>query len=732
MSPNRPAPRPHAPAWGIALLALAAALTGASDARAEGLHLDPSKSKDFGSSYWTTDDGKGFRWDIYSQYGYINSGTNGAYATGMYLQVNNNTFYANSRKVSADGNELEIGPWESGNVRVWRRIYVDKKKAYCRWIDIFQNTSPSVQTVSLQYKHHAGSTIQNIRSSSGGATIDKKDWAFVTDTASGSRPALAHVFASRGAKIKPEVAVTTSGNQMHYSLSLTLNAGQTAALCFFEAQRKDRDEAVAFMEQFRASSELASVPAALRKIIVNLSGPVASIGSLELPRHDRQDLAITLTGNRLLGEIVNKTYTVEAFYGTVELPAERVVGLAVPDVNDEHVLLALTDGQVVAGKLLSLPLRMKLATGSEMTLPISKLRTLAYRVSPDRPEDIQATEPTVILRSGEQVFFQRDGADCEYLTEHGRVTLDADDLRSVLYDTPEGGLHRVMFRNGTVLSGLWTNEDLSLKLDLGKTLKVKRHLVRSFVLATSPAANEDLAQVALRNEDTLYGKILADQLTFKTTFGDAPVKPWQIASIEFHTRPVGKVNVKLHGGSTIEGYLPAETKTLRFKLEPGPELDVFIGHIARLEVPRKYRWAEGEPDEEPDGAETEGASDDVNDDAESETTAASAPLSREQAEELKVRAAKTAAHIKQLQAVQAQLQAQAAALDQAGQGDQAKQCRERLADVDRKLSHEQAILAKLTAALKRRPASGPGGIDAVREPLKPRKPRDRIRVLRSR
>ncbi len=670
-----------------AMIALLAALAAPASIQADGLHLNPSTSKDFGSSYWTVEDGKKYRWDIYSQYGYINSGTNGAYATGMYLQVNNNTFYANTRKVSADGNELEIGPWESGNVRVWRRVYVDKNKAYCRWIDIFQNTSPGNQTVSLQYKHHAGSTISTVRSSSGDKTISPKDWAFVTDTGSGSRPALAHVFASRGAKVKPGVSVTTSGNQMHYSLDLTLNPGQTAALCFFEAQRKDLDEAVAFMEGFRASSELAAVPSALRKIILNLSGPVASIGSLELPRHDRRDLAITLTGNRLHGEILNKTYVVEAFYGKVELPAERVVGLAVPDVNDEHVLLALTDGQVVAGKLLSLPLRIKLATGSEMTLPISKLRTLAYRVSPQKPEDIQATEPTVILRSGEQVFFQRDGADGEYLTEHGRVELDADDLRSILYDTPEGGLHRVMFRNGTVLSGLMTNEDLSLKLDLGKTLKVKRHLVRSFVLATSPAANEDLAQISLRNEDTLYGKILADQLTFKTTFGDAPVKPWEIASIEFHTRPVGKVNVKLHGGSTIEGYLPAETKTLRFQIEPGPELEVFIGHISRLEVPRKYRWAEGEIPEE-GAAEDEASADDGADEPVSNE-------SRRESQRLDAsKAAKTRAYIKQLQAMQANLAASAAQLEADGKADEAAKTKAVAAQIAKKiLEHREKLNA---------------------------------------
>ncbi|MFP4434381.1 MAG: hypothetical protein ACLFTN_07915 [Phycisphaerae bacterium] len=574
------------------LFGLSSATT--STASAEEYLLEDAK--DYSSSYWNVNDGKGYRWDIYSQNGYVNSGSNSAYSTSMYLYMNNNNFYSNARKVSKDGGELQIGPWNYNNMRVWRRVYVDKKVGYCRWIDIFKNTSGSDQTLTIRYNVNAGSNVKRIHTTRGKSKLTNKDWGCVTETSNDHQPSLVHIWGSRGAKNKPSFTVNQGNNSMQYNMTITVKAGQAAALCFFEAQRKPSSAARKFLKsEFSLSREVAKIPRPLRKILVNISGPTATIGSLELPRHDKHDLAVTLGDNEFLGTIQNKTYEIETFYGKLTLDESRVIGLSVPDVNDDHILVGLADGQVVGGKLLNGPLQLKLTTGSVMSLPTSKIRTLAYRVSKTKPSEVIANKPAIVLRSGQQLFFRPSDANVRYLSEYGQWTIDTENLRGIMFDTEEGGLHRILFRNGSVLSGLVMDDMLELNLDLDKTLKIKRHLAKKFAFSGSRIDNAAQAVLSLRNEDILYGTIAEEQLDLKTTFGDAPVKPEQIKTITFLPRPIGKVKVVLKSGSTVEGRFPKGKKTLAFQIEPGPKLQVYLGHITQIEVPEGY----GKEDEKP-------------------------------------------------------------------------------------------------------------------------------------
>ncbi|MFP4052487.1 MAG: hypothetical protein ACLFV7_01320 [Phycisphaerae bacterium] len=586
---------------GRMMLALAGAAMLLSAASADDSLLI-SDGKSYSSSYWNIDDGAGYRWDVYSTYGYINSGTDSAYSTSMYLYVNNNNFYSNTRQVSKDGRELQIGPWRYGNVQVYRRIYIDPKLGYARYIDIFQNVSGQDQNVSIRYNINAGSSIQKVYTTSGKNELSEKDWGCVSKTSSNSLPDTVHIWSSRGSKVSPTFSWSANNNTMHYNMNLSIPAGKTHALCFFEAQRKPYDKAQKFLRrEFSLSAEMAKVPPALRKIIVNMGGPVITIGSLELPRNEKQDLCVTLGENEFLGTILNESYEIETFYGKLSLSADKVVGLSVPDVNDDHVLVGLVDGQVVGGKLLNGPLRLKLTTGSEMSLPTSKIKTFAYRISKEKPSEISAKKSAVVLRSGQQLFFRDSDADVGYLTEYGQIRLNSKNLRGIRFDTADGGLHRVFFRNGSVLSGLVVDDQLKLTLALGKTLDIRRHLAERFAFSGSDVNSADMAMLQLRNEDILYGTIVPEKLVFRTSFGEAPVEPNQVASIEFLARPIGKVKVKLKSGSTIEGYFPKDQKTLPFQLEPGPRLNVYLGHIVSITIPEDYGKEPEKPETVDDG-----------------------------------------------------------------------------------------------------------------------------------
>ncbi|MFB3892248.1 MAG: hypothetical protein ACE15C_09515 [Phycisphaerae bacterium] len=549
----------------------------------EGIHVTGSST----SSSLNLNDGAGYRWDITSN-GVVNGGGNNAYDGGMQLSVNNSSFSWNgSGRISADGREIEMGPWNINQVSISRRIYVPAKKGYCRWIDIFENNSSSNQTLNVQYYTNTSASAQSVYSTSGRNEIADKDWGAVTmypDRGSSPAPALIHVYSCKGSKVKPKFQYKPSDDNLYYNMTIAVPAGKAVALCFFEAQRSPAADAKKFFDSFSPQQELDSLPANLRKIILNMTSSASlSLGRLEMKRDEKQDLAVLRNGDELLGEILNPSYTVETFYGRLELEAKRVLGVVVPEADDPNVLVALTDGQVVVGKLTSAPLKMKLANGSEMALPPSKFNSIAYRMSREKADEGGPKSPAVVLRSGQQLFFKPSDGDWTYQTEYGEVKLNPADLQAIFLDTPDGGLHRAVFRNGSVLSGLLKAPTQKLQLELGPTLTAGTSAIQQIIFPVAEADKQALAEMTLRNEDQLIGTIAEQSIAVQSKLGKVTIAPREMSELQMLPEALGQVQIKLHNGTAVTGKLVA--RTLKFKIEPGPELPVFVGHITRIACP---------------------------------------------------------------------------------------------------------------------------------------------------
>ncbi|HAU37511.1 MAG TPA: hypothetical protein DCX07_07300, partial [Phycisphaerales bacterium] len=576
-------------------LALLAAPAAAQD---EGIHLPSNQQVGF---YWYATDGAGFRWDVTS-YGTINDGTNNAYDGAMQMRVNGQYFnWSSSGNLSPDGREVEIGPWPAGSLRVYRRLYIDPKAGYCRWIDIFENASGTAQTVSLRYTTDLGVSPQQMVTSGGKGAVGADDWGLVTGRTSGSYTATVHVWATERAKLKPKVTAKTGNDNVYYDFTLKVPAGKTVALCFFEAQRNSYADAEKFLKTFRPETELGSVPPALRKLILNMGGgSTLVLGSLELPRNEKHDLAVLQNDNELLGQIVNESFRVRTFYGTLDLPAARVVGLAVRTAGDPQVHVALTDGQVVAGEFVNGPLRFRLTTGDVMSLSPADVRTAAFRLDDARPEKIEIRSPILELRDAQRLFVRPGELDLSFRTEYGVVRLPLEGLAGVMLDTPEGGLHNAVFTNGSTLSGLLEAEKLDLALpSLSAKLSAPREILRAILLPGDEDAlrEEGLAEIALRNDNQLLGQLADAALTVRTGAGEVTITAGDVAEVEFiEEGALGRVNVKQHSGSTVSGTLSGTA--IRFRIAPGLELPVFVGHIRSLTCPQA-RSAASQPDTQP-------------------------------------------------------------------------------------------------------------------------------------
>jgi len=260
------------------------------------------------------------------------------------------------------------------------------------------------------------------------------------------------------------------------------------------------------------------------------------------------------------------------------------------------------------GKLLNGPLKVKLSNGSEISMAPSKFSSISYRRSADKPDEPAVKSPAIVLRNGMQVFFKASDLDYSFQSEYGEVPhkpadahaegppattrkvepageikLSPGDLAAIFMDTPEGGLHRAVFRNGSVLSGLLTARTQKLSLDLGLTLTADASSIEQIIFPTSDAEQPAMTEMTLRNENQLIGTISETSLAVQSDVGQVTVKPADISEVQFQGDSLGAVQIKLSSGATVSGKLIS--RTIKFKIEPGPELSVFVGHITKIICP---------------------------------------------------------------------------------------------------------------------------------------------------
>jgi len=563
-------------------------------AGAEGIHLPAARQTTF---TWVVTDKLGYRWDINGD-GNVADGTDDAYDGGMRLLVNGATFDSQSTaRLAARGTEVEIGPWRAGDLTVWRRILVNTRTGYCRWIDIFENASRAKVHLTLRYSSNMGESTQSVHTTSGKAQLGKDDWGVVTAASStgSSRPAIVHVFAAPNAEVRPTFHFTKGSDDLHTAASFDVGPGKAAALCLFQAQRRPYAEAVKFLKAFDPVREVRSLPAALRRILLNLpSTALLTVGGVELRRSEQADLVIPASGDEILGRIANQAFALQTEFGQVKLAPGELLGLAGGGVAG-RTFAFLTTGQVLVGQLLGEPVTVRMPGGTELKVPADRLVQAAYRITPDKPRQAAASGALLCLRGGSRLAFPGKGRTLAFLTAHGQLDLSADHLRSIELDTPEGGLHRAVFANGSVLAGLLTAPRVQMKTRKGLAVDVPRQRVERFAFAAGPVDSAKLAQIRLTNDDVLYGKLAEKTWTVRSKLGSVPVSCGNVLEADFSAAAPGRVKLVLRGGTKLNGQLASEA--VGFEIQPGPVLKV---HVTQIQSYRAAgREAEAEADEPP-------------------------------------------------------------------------------------------------------------------------------------
>ena len=541
-----------------------------------GLHLPADRR---GSAHLELTDRRGFRWDIRDT-GTIARGTNYALRNASFIHIDGGQFAASpdgKARISADGRELELGPSQHSGMKVFRRIRVYRDLPLCRWLEIFENASDSPRTVRIGLSTTLPHGTRQVIGSSGGESLSSEDWAFIAvHREVGGRQVPHLLLVTRDPKSKLSPSVRLEGNRVSMRWQFAVPARGTSVLCHFKSQG-DQADLEKIIKRWKLRPLLVDLPRPVLKRIVNMRLSDDDIEPLAIERAGLADRVVLGNGDVLMGQIKNDPYVMKAFTGELTIPADRVIGLMSRGEGHEGLLLALADGQVISGEPANATVRLALATGGELHVPVSRIRQCGYRITQAKPQDLVPTAPMLILQTGDRLALEGDGPPLTLQAPYGEVALPPGSLRSIRLDPSGDGAARVLLINGSVMSGILGPEVLHVRLRLGPDIAVRRRRIRWVVWPAEIDEPGNLAVIVLRNTDRLIGRMTEEDLALHTDFGTIPVDPKNVSAMMFDQARPGKVAIRLWGGSTVRGEL---TKSeLRFAVEPGPILDVDVAQM---------------------------------------------------------------------------------------------------------------------------------------------------------
>src|SRR5690606_9521851 len=194
-----------------------------------------------------------------------------------------------------NGREVTLPAQSMGSLRVSRKVYSPANLSYARFLELIENptATPQPATVVLYGNMGSDGNTRIINTSSGDQMFTVDDHCLLTDDSStgsgGSDPAVAHLFAGPGSKVKPS-AVSLSGDSYSMTFTLTLQPYSRQVLMHYAVQHHNHNEVQRILDELSAPDfEEEGLTQEEHRQLVNWSGLVDSDGdgmpdAHEIPR----------------------------------------------------------------------------------------------------------------------------------------------------------------------------------------------------------------------------------------------------------------------------------------------------------------------------------------------------------------------------------------------------------------------------------------------------------------
>src|SRR5436190_2953124 len=396
-------------------------------------------------------DDQGIRWDVQND-GSIADGGNDLYDGSGHLYLDNGFQFSSGAvaQFNRERNEVVLGPVSYHDMNVSRRVAVNAKLGFCRWAEVFENTSAQKTSVQLRVHFDMGGGIQFVQ-----PYADEKRTRQIIGMAIGDqRHCVGVAGAGHGSKLVPRFEPQQGGDQFNMFYELEVPPKQTAVIVHVQIYRQQFAAACAILDQIKDKEYLPQLPPDLQKKVVNFRLPDSAFGDLEILRGEICDIVELRGGDVLRGRINQGAYRLQTFYGLLDLPVDRVVSLI--NVGDfrPRQLLVMRDGEVFGGHLSEPDMAVKLSNGQEMRVPVLQISRLGYQRRRGEDDDWTLNKPMVFLRSGDRMEVKMPEADIAVSTRFGVLKLKPQIIASITYQSEEESVHRVQLVDGSRFAAL--------------------------------------------------------------------------------------------------------------------------------------------------------------------------------------------------------------------------------------------------------------------------------------
>jgi hypothetical protein len=408
--------------------------------------------------------------------------------------------------------------------------------------------------------------------------------AWTALTANGNNKAALDVYAGPGAKTVPVLDNQQGNNAIQATVNINVPAGKEVAFAHFHMVTASTDAGVQWVSTMKTGKLFADLPKELRQEIVNFRVSNSLLGDLEVLRGDVLDVVELRTGDKFNGNLKEDSYKLDTFYGTVEIPNDKVVGIINAGSFRPRQLIVTSDGQIFGGHLQKQTVELELTNGQKTQIPLAQIARVGYRHRSDEKDDSSDEQtlqpPYVLMTSGERVGVTMPTGPITVVTRYGQLQLAPEVVSSITFNSEDSGVHTIELSDGSKFNGLATATEFDVKLSTGakdQEVKVPTAALNRIIFATrSDDKDESAATLQLKKDDLLVGRLQGD-MKLDTAFDTITLNAGEIRAIAHAKETPTDLSVTTWDGTVFSGQL--EQQSVQCHLKCGVDVTVPIGLV---------------------------------------------------------------------------------------------------------------------------------------------------------
>jgi hypothetical protein len=542
----------------------------------------------------------GNNWDV-QQDGRIGDGGSNIYDGGgkLFVGSDNTQWVSPQQQAGFDpaSNEVVLAAAQIDGLTITRRISVNARQNWCRWIEVLENPGAAAIHTQVHVNFSLGGQIANSRD----LLDDKKSHKNVGVATFDGNHSLVMIGAGRGARVIPHIAYQQNTDQVDFTWEVDVPAKQKVAIVHVQVARPNFNEATAFWDSMKDKDLSADMPADLGRVVLNFPHAEKLVNDLEVLRGGLLDVVELRGGDQWRGTLKDANYKLDTFCGPLELPADQVVSMMTVGSFRPFQLFVTAEGEVFGGTLQSDSIKLQLTSGQITSIPLHSVTRLGYRKRSGEPDEWRFDRPTAFLRDGQRIGVQMPGEAIAVSTVYGPLLLKPESIAALVFQGDDQPVHQVVLADGSRFCGVVTRESFDLKIRnpvatavmspgsstghgtrvaaaVSRTVAFPTQALARLQLGASPEeAGDQTPTLTVTNGDRLIGA-LAGTLELQTGFDTIRINGAEVRALS-HAQPddvptgatgagapsPAEVQVTLWDDATLSGQLKGDVVVFTLK-----------------------------------------------------------------------------------------------------------------------------------------------------------------------